>query len=319
VRRWVDIHASADPVSNGCTRTSNAADLKAYAVWNRGSLFADHTSYWSNLDGFVLRVARVCARTALSPWRRLIPVVTRAASERSKWRIGFLQPVRWVLIATWFVLLTVLWNLFGGRMPLPVEVPAWLPETGRTAMRALSMAVLLVVAGALCNRLILWPWHQWERVEQDDVLRRRQPATSPFVHVCIMLFGLIALVASAVNLSAGWKLSFSWDAAEEALYLLLSWAIAPAFLMVWMRPAPPWSDAPARFSAHAVTARKRAFWTSLVGFWVLASLGALACWEYLGREYPDALTRLERVLALSAQGSRPIAADSNAANAAVER
>ena len=72
LHRWIDLYASADPVPNGPTRTIEGKhDSKL--IWNLGSLFADHTAYWNNRDGFVLRVARVCAETAKSPWTHGLP------------------------------------------------------------------------------------------------------------------------------------------------------------------------------------------------------------------------------------------------------
>ena len=76
---WIDIYASGDPVPNGPTRikvnpspvatptptdTGTLAAPQAIPIWNLGSMLSDHTTYWSNLDGFVLRVARTCAETA---------------------------------------------------------------------------------------------------------------------------------------------------------------------------------------------------------------------------------------------------------------
>ena len=54
-----------------------------------GSTLADHTTYWENLDGFVLRVVRVCAQTAESPWRDTLLTASTANDKRSAWRVNF--------------------------------------------------------------------------------------------------------------------------------------------------------------------------------------------------------------------------------------
>jgi hypothetical protein len=91
--RWDDLYASADPVPNGPTRPIGVSD-KSIEIWNLGSVFADHTAYWNNRDGFVLRVARVCAETAQSQWVSELPGesdwmnVQLGGSDSSRWRGG---------------------------------------------------------------------------------------------------------------------------------------------------------------------------------------------------------------------------------------
>src|SRR5262249_53462611 len=89
--RWVDLYASSDPVPNGETRTNNADKPESIPIWNLGSIFADHTAYWANRDGFVLRVARVCVETAQSPWKDTLPGKWDFVDKRAAWRVGFLR------------------------------------------------------------------------------------------------------------------------------------------------------------------------------------------------------------------------------------
>jgi hypothetical protein len=97
--RWDDLYASADPVSNGPTRAAGATGtsikITSIKIWNLGSMFSDHTAYWNNRDGFALRVARVCAETAQSPWRGELPSESDYVDERAAWRVRFLQIARW--------------------------------------------------------------------------------------------------------------------------------------------------------------------------------------------------------------------------------
>ena len=103
LRRWVDLYASADPVPNGRTRTIEG-EHESKPIWNLGSMFADHTTYWDNRDGFVLRVARACAETAESPWTHELPDESDFVDKRAAWRVGFLRLARWSSGLTWLVL-----------------------------------------------------------------------------------------------------------------------------------------------------------------------------------------------------------------------
>jgi hypothetical protein len=108
--RWVDLYASSDPVPRGETRTNDADRLESIRIWNLGSFFADHSAYWANRDGFVLRVARVCAETAQSPWKGTLPAKWDFVDKRAAWRVGFLRMARWSTGLTWLVLGVFLWS-----------------------------------------------------------------------------------------------------------------------------------------------------------------------------------------------------------------
>ena len=98
--RWMDVYASADPVPNGPTRIEEtSAKPTSVQVWNRGACLSDHTSYWDNLDGFVLRVARMCAETAESPWQDKLPLATQGGwlDRRAAWRVGLLRWTVWAI------------------------------------------------------------------------------------------------------------------------------------------------------------------------------------------------------------------------------
>src|SRR5215831_10750160 len=90
-------------------------------IWNLGSLFRDHTAYWDNRDGFVLRVARVCAETAESPWTHELPDESDFVDKRAAWRVGFLRTARWISGLTWLVLGVSLWDPASGERTRTVQ------------------------------------------------------------------------------------------------------------------------------------------------------------------------------------------------------
>jgi hypothetical protein len=145
LRRWVDLYASADPVPNGRTRTTEGRH-ESKRIWNLGSLLADHTAYWSNRDGFVLRVARVCAETAESPWKHELPDDSDFVDKRAAWRVRFLRLARWISGLTWLVLGVLLWNRHEANVPVPINLPSWVPA--QPVQHALFVVVIALAMWA---------------------------------------------------------------------------------------------------------------------------------------------------------------------------
>jgi hypothetical protein len=134
--RWVDLYASNDPVPNGATVAGGHESIKIWdhesikiwdhesiKIWNLGSMVADHTAYWDNRDGFVLRVATVCAETAQSPWSGALPRTSRFKDERAAWRVGFLRIARRSTAVTWLVLGAILWSRYQISIPVTFDLP----------------------------------------------------------------------------------------------------------------------------------------------------------------------------------------------------
>ena len=175
--RWIDLFASADPVPNGPTRRGQTdVPDRSIRISNWGSIFADHTTYWDNLDGFVLRIVTECGKTSESPWLDELPPVTDGADKRSAWRVGWLRLARWVVIPTWLWAGANLWISHRNDVPLPLELPAWLPLLAETATRFAFLAALIAVICWASLRALRLLWRFWTRIEQDAVLAHRKPA-----------------------------------------------------------------------------------------------------------------------------------------------
>lgn len=168
---WHDAYAGADPVSNGRLHDDATLPPVSVEVANRGSMLADHTSYWQNQDGFVATVADALLKCddppVLSP---LGETGLAYLSARRRLRVRILQTIGWIGVASVVALLVryradwtsvVAWtttaaadylaSIFGGnvaRAALP-ESDAW----GRSIGWLSLIAVTRLILGALWNRL----------------------------------------------------------------------------------------------------------------------------------------------------------------------
>ena len=189
--RWVDLYASADPVPNGSTKTEEGADAdESVEIWNVGSFVADHTGYWDNRDGFVLRLVRVCAETAKSPWRDALPRISGFADRRAAWRVSFLRIARWTAGILWLVLGASIWHQMSIQEPFRLTtwlVPAWFPAP--LGQRLLFVAAIALVIWASFS-VLRWAFSLWARSEQEAVLAHGLPGEATLYRFLILLMGV---------------------------------------------------------------------------------------------------------------------------------
>ena len=256
--RWVDLYASADPVPNGRTKIEKArtaetmsADMESVCIWNRGSILSDHTTYWDNRDGFVLRIAQACAHTAKSPWEAKLSPANLSPEDwmawidlRAAWRVGFLRLAVWINWLFWLcVAFPVLWWRHLAHVPLPFEFPSWIPGWGAMVARTAVLTVLVAMAAWATAALLRWPWGAWVRAEQELVLAHKNPPntfTMPLICVgmVIMLLMILAWVlARGDEFKAGELLADpgSWF---TLLMVMFTWGILLAGIALWRMPAP---------------------------------------------------------------------------------
>jgi hypothetical protein len=200
--RWIDLYASADPVPNGRTRIAQATSAEATSVpiWNRGSILSDHTTYWDNLDGFVLRIARVCAETAESPWQEKLPppVGSAWADRRAAWRVGFLRWAVRINALFWLFAFLLLWTRYQAHIPLPFELPSWLPAWMPALAQFAALVIMVAAAAWATAALLRWPWSLWVRAEQEAVLAHKYPTDHGGLTGMGMVISLLVLSASAL-------------------------------------------------------------------------------------------------------------------------
>lgn len=218
---WIDLWASADPISNGSLLPSPPARVTTWRIHNLGSPILDHVVYWNNLTEFVAAVATDLGNRAFPespyfpaayPHPRLI-----AASQQHGARVTTLTLLRigWVgTVLAWTpALMTVAapplrvvteavrtWPIIGG----PVEF------LGPVLPVALGLAVVGLVA------LLLWRVHSivWRfgvLADERAYFRPRVEGGMPSVEdlfpwVSRVAFGLFAvpLVTPVLLAIAGW-------------------------------------------------------------------------------------------------------------------
>jgi len=170
VAEWIDIYASADPVPNGPTRIESSASIESIRTSNRGSFFNDHTTYWDNLDGFVIRVARACAKTAGSPWRDTLPEPAADVDARAAWRVKLLQMMNWLIGAAWLMLFALFWIRDQDAIPLLFRLPSYAPPALATYERFVLLAAAVASAAWATSSILRLPWTWWVRSEQERFL-----------------------------------------------------------------------------------------------------------------------------------------------------
>lgn len=220
-RGWLDLYASHDPVANGAlfhlsSMPGTQLPLTSRPVYNLASPLRDHTSYWRNRDEFVSTIAATLADAAgqsVDKPHSWDASTRRVAAARRRWRVGWLQGLRVLAVATAAVLLVAharRWGAIGRRAVdlatsradlLPLVEPssgASVPSQARQGIGMLAIA-LATLAGYL---LLAGIWRWWDARESAWTLGRNSARhwTTEFV---ALLTGVAALLAMAWLLSAG--------------------------------------------------------------------------------------------------------------------
>lgn len=244
---WIDLYASADPVPNGKTRAVEDPTMESVQIWNRGSQFSDHTAYWDNLDGFVLRVTRVCAQTARSEWQDRLPRERLDVDQRAAWRVGFLRLARGINALAWLFVFALLWKRHEQRVPMPFDLPAWLPAAAATVTRFALLAAVVTLAAWATSRILLWPWTLWVRSEQEKALAGVSPSGKPWVHLIVMEMIVAMVLLLAYKIARGdssvWS-ELRADPGEVIIAALIflfggAWILAAFALRLMPEPRPP--------------------------------------------------------------------------------
>jgi hypothetical protein len=190
--RWVDCHATQDPVPNGplldppeCVAAEGGERAEfphSVPLCNEASTGADHTGYWRNLDEFVSLV--VAELTALPGGKRSIlmpqPVWGVAIAARRRWRVKWLVAVRWA--ATLSAALAIMdgwtdWRALLGW--LAQRISGWLGSlAGRPSGRGapLALGVLRPTLGMLLMVFLIAAvarglWRRWNATEMHTAIR----------------------------------------------------------------------------------------------------------------------------------------------------
>ena len=234
LERWVDLYASDDPVPNGPILTDADAADESKEIFNRGSTFEDHTCYWDNLDGFVLRVVRECANAAKSSWKDDLPAETELVDQRAEWRVRFLRILRWAIGAFWLPILAMLWIRWGEQVWIPDGASRWVPAAAMTWLRFTILAVAVAFAARLIGGVLQLPWRLWTRYEQKQLMSGKAVPEPWYPLIGMGMFVWIFL------LLVWWAVFPEWNAAKDVEeFLILSFGssvLSMLLLRLLLRP-----------------------------------------------------------------------------------
>ncbi len=199
--RWIDIYASLDPVPAGPTLIGDPKRIESHQIWNEGSIIKDHTVYWRNLDEFVLRVVRACAKAAASVWLAKLPAESEAIDQRARWRVSWLQMARTAFTTIAIALGVALYHRnFDVMCKITALTPRWIAKSvAQTDLERGALLVLIALGAVLAYMAVRTLWRWWVGQEQSAILQHESPQgreTLPLILIgCVLWLALLSAIA----------------------------------------------------------------------------------------------------------------------------
>jgi hypothetical protein len=239
--RWLDLHSTADPVSNGPlfddsrratgSGTAQVPHVESYEVVNRSSLLGDHTSYWQSRDDFVTRVGTALLDCDGARVEAPGPEVIESLQVLRKWRVAMLRvavwstaaamgalvlrhSAEWRTVSSWAARSLTSW--IGGAVGLEIAVPPRPPlEVWGATFGWMAMPVALLLT-------MYFVWTVWDDRETARLAPSRAP-TRP---------GVIYLALVAVHCKLAYVFLFgSWFA---GFHLVVGATLVFVLYLRWM-------------------------------------------------------------------------------------
>ena len=264
----------------------------------------------------MLRVARVCAETAQSPWVDALPPDSDFVDKRAAWRVGFLRIARWSASLTWLILGVTVWTKY--KLNIRVYgLPGWFPVA---PARCAMLAAFIAFAMWATSRVLRSIWYRWVYIEQEAVLTHQKIREDriPFtlVWMAIVVWTLILATYFIDNITIYnttdfynrplkvLKASINPDHILAFLWGILALAGGSAVSLVYLRPPPE----PPRLSdgrADLIGREARTAWYRnkslvIIGFIFLTATimtviaGTMIVFPEKLREFNDSNTLLSR-------------------------
>ncbi len=266
VDKWLDLHASRDPVSNGALFEETSGPRRSLEVLNLRAVFADHNAYWASADDFVPHVACSLAKEAgidLEQCASGDKERLERARTRRRWRTACLAIARTVVLVSPFFIVgaqgvTVSsrdWQPTEDRPEMPVGlrlqgiatgaavdmlgaftpdfVKGWFsasPASFSTAKPVVGAAslILLVLLVRLALSLVVWRWRVWDKADATRLFQRKDSGILEPQFV-IFLFVFI-LVAEAMAFAVGGWIAQLRVASTDLLGLMMLGPVMVAFV-----------------------------------------------------------------------------------------
>jgi hypothetical protein len=257
--RWIDLYASHDPVPEGRLSRQPPIGLSSRRVINRRSTLSDHTTYWSNVEGFIHPLCRELAATC--GWANFDSLtsedvrIAAAAETRRASRTESLS----VAAFAFPVAATTICLFAGDRLEALGSAVltgiltispflGWDEEAQKVADQGWAPAVVgvLIILGSFMaarNLALGAAWNRWDLRARDSLAARRVDPSGATWGVRVTLAALLGVVvATALVLQpadtgapiVGWVLT-----ALLGITALTAWttegdvrAVVPAALML---------------------------------------------------------------------------------------
>ena len=242
---WIDMYASADPVSNGPTNIAHQSEQPRFSrVWNFGAMLYDHTAYWQNPDGFVLQIARACAATAGSRWATHLPNNQDLIDNRSEFRTFWLRISGRIVILAWLIIGFFVWTDHRASIPVLFSMPEWLKFNSDNFVRFTVLIAMIVSLIWLSYNIIRVLWLFWVRKEQKILLNHGTPGKNsellPFTAM-IMVVGTVFIVGFILITKTTdeiLQIRMSIENLLEFLGLLFVYSVCMHFLCLRIKKVP---------------------------------------------------------------------------------
>jgi len=192
----------------------------------------------------MLRVARMCAETAESPWQDKLPPATQAGwlDRRSAWRVGLLRWTLWGNGVLWVCVLCLLETRHGARVPVPFSFPSWFWEWAPTVERLTILTALVALAAWTAAALLRWPWSVWVRAEQMAVLAHKTPGVLTWIRFTGLAMVISVLGALAFALALRYESQASTLLADPQFWLMAPFVLGIgvwiSIIGYWLLPGP---------------------------------------------------------------------------------
>jgi pimeloyl-ACP methyl ester carboxylesterase len=236
--RWLDVHATADPVPNGPIFETGCQWIEDHEVRNWSSALNDHSGYVRNPDGFLgplaLRLGRLADDIVGQRLSGAYQEQILSASRRRRRRVGMLVAARWALLVAGIFATVRFWHDLRARAnDVIVATPSWIKDPIKKLATSIQdfleesrlegplrrmglhlestdevvvAACLAIAAGLLAYTLVYLTWNAWEQRDVRRFIRGEPFDLGGFRSTTFVVTTLLVFVPAMVAGFAG-----TWD------------------------------------------------------------------------------------------------------------
>ena len=249
--KWLDYWASRDPVSNGPLARTTPDGVITTEVWNNDFIFTDHTSYWTNRDGFVAQLAAHLAELASSTPAFVGDDAHRieGAAVRRRWRFAWrrrIVPFGLIGIGLTVLGLSRVLAELGGWVAgwlrgLASDVPEPFGTTAEWVTAPLAAIPDVAVGGAVLALFVVaavsiasLPWSAWTASDFGATLTRSPYGGGlGYLVVATLVSGILLATGIATFMQGHTPIGVSPSVATYAFSASVVPVLVVFFLLLW--------------------------------------------------------------------------------------